>query len=70
MNCHIFVKESNDPSISNVRKQVCHNVCQELVDHSDVEVADQIPDNPEDNNEDESSNNDDQEKLSDAGDFQ
>ncbi len=47
MNCYIFVKESNDPSISDVRKQVCCNVCQEQVDHSDVEVVDQIPDNPQ-----------------------
>ncbi len=47
MNCSIFVKESDDLSISDVRKQVHCNVCQEQVDHSDVEVVDQIPDDPQ-----------------------
>ncbi len=70
MNCNIFVKESNDPSISDVRKQVCCNLHQEVVDHSDVEVVDHIPDNPQDNNEDKFSDNDDQEKLSNSGNFQ
>ncbi len=70
MNCYIFVKESDDPSISDVRKQVCCDVCQEQVHHSDVEVEDQISDNPEDNNKDETSNDDDQEELSNAGNFQ
>ncbi len=53
------MEESNDPSVSDVRKQVCHNVCQELVDHSDGEVVGQIPYYPQDNNEDDTSDDDD-----------
>ncbi len=46
------------------RKQVCHNVCQELVDHSDVEVVNQIPDKNQDNNDDDTNDDYDQKKLS------
>ncbi len=70
MNCYIFVEESVYLSISDVRKQACCDVCQELVDHGDVEVVDQIPDYPQDNNEDETSDDDDQGELSDAGNFE
>ncbi len=69
MNCYIFFKESYYRSIFDVRKQVCCNICLEIVDHRNVEVVDRIPDYPQDNNEDESSANDDQEKLSNSGDF-
>ncbi len=64
-----MVKESNDPYISDVRKQVHCNVCQELVDHSDVEVVDQIPDKNQDNSDDDTSDDYDKEKLSDVGNF-
>ncbi len=47
MNCYIFVNESDDPSISDVRKQVRCNICQEIVNHSDVEVVDCIPFDPQ-----------------------
>ncbi len=47
MICYLFFKESDDPSISDVRKQVCHKVCKEVVHHSDVEVVDRIPDYPQ-----------------------
>ncbi len=70
MNCYIFVEESNDPSISDVRKQVRCDVCQELVDHSDVKVVDQITDYPQDNNEDDTSDDDAKEELHDAGNFE
>ncbi len=70
MTCYIFVKESDDHSISDVSKQVCCSVCQELVNHSDVEVVDQIPDNPEDKDEDETSDDDDPDKVSNSGDIQ
>ncbi len=70
MICYIFVKECNDLSISDVKKRVHHSVYQELINHSDVEVVDQIPDNPEDNDEDETGDDDEQEKLSDSGDIQ
>ncbi len=70
MNCNIFVEESNDLSISDVRKQICFDVCQKLVDHSDVEVVDRIPDHPQDNNEDDTSDDYDQEELSDADNFE
>ncbi len=69
MNCFIFVEEFNDPSISDVRKQVRCDVCQELVDYSDVEVVHQISDYPQDNNGDDTSDDDDQEELCDAGNF-
>ncbi len=70
MNCYIFAKESHDPSISDVRKQFHCYICQEILDHSDVEVVDCIPNNPQDNDEDEFTDDDDQEKLSNSGDFQ
>ncbi len=59
MICYIFFEKSYDPSISDVRKQVCCNVCKEVVNHSDVEVVDRIPDNPQDNDEDKSSEDED-----------
>ncbi len=65
-----LVKETDDPSLSDVRKQVCGKVCQELVDHSDVEVVNQIPNYPQDNNDNDTSDNYDQEKLSDVGNFE
>ncbi len=70
MICFLFFKESNDPSISNVRKQVCCNVCKEVVHHSDVEVVDSIPDDPWDNYKDKSSDDEDQDELNDAGNLQ
>ena len=66
MICYLFFKESDDPSISDVRKQVCCNVCKEVVHHNDVEVVDRIEDDPQDNDEDESSNDEDQDELNDA----
>ncbi len=50
-----LVNKSDDLSISDVRKQVCHNICQELVDHNDLEVVHQIPDKNQDNNDDDTS---------------
>lgn len=38
MRHYIFVQEFDDPSISDIRKQVRRDVCQELVDHSDVDT--------------------------------
>ncbi len=64
------MNKSDDLSISDVRKQVCCNLCQELVDCCDVEVVDQIPDKNQDNNDDDTSNDYDQEKLSDVGNFE
>ncbi len=57
-------------SISDVRKQVCCNVCQELFDHSDVEVVNQNPDYPQDNNENDAIDSYDKEKLRDVGNFE
>ncbi len=70
MICSLSFKESNDPSISDVRKQVCCNVCKEVVHHSDVEVVNHIPDNPQDNDEEESSDDEDQGELNDASNFE
>ncbi len=67
MICSLSFKESDDPSISDVRKQVCCKVCKEVVHHSDIEVVDRIPDNPQDNDKDESSDDEDQDELIDAG---
>ncbi len=67
MICYLFFKESDDPSISDARKQVRCNVCKEVVHHSDVKVVNCIPDNPQDNDKDESSDNEDQDELNDAG---
>ena len=68
--CYLFFKESDDPSISDVRNQVCRNVCKEVVHHSDVEIVDHIPDDPQDNDADKSSENEDQDKLNDADNLQ
>ncbi len=59
MSHHLFFTESNDLSISNVMKQVCCNVCKEVVHHSDVEVVNCIPEDPQDNDEDKSSEDED-----------
>ncbi len=70
MICSLSFKESNDLSISNVSKQVCCNICQEVVHHSDIEVVNRIPDNPQDNDKDESSDDEDQDELIDASNLQ
>ncbi len=70
MICYLFFKESEDPSFSDVRKQVHHNICKEVVYHSDVEVVNFFPDDPQDNDEDESSDDEDQDELNDAGNLQ
>ncbi len=70
MICYLFFKESDDQSIPDVRKQVCCNVCKEVVHHSDVEVVNRIPDDSQDNDKDESSDNEDQDELNNAGNLQ
>ncbi len=66
MICSLSFQESNDPSILDVRKQVCCNIREEVVYHSDVELVNRIPDNPQDNEEEESSNDEDQAELNHA----
>ncbi len=51
-------------------KQVCCNVCKEVVHHSDVEVVNCIPEDPQDNDEDESSDDEDQDELVEASNLQ
>ena len=70
MSGFLFFTESNDPSISKVRKQVLRNVRKNVINHSDVEVVDHIPDDPQDNDKEESSEVEDQDKLIDAGNLQ
>lgn len=70
MSCCLFFTESNDPSISEVRKQVHRNICKNVINHSDVEVVDHIPNNPQDDDKEESSEDEDQDKLIDAGNLQ
>ncbi len=49
-----------------VRKQVRRNICKEVVYHSDVELVDRIPDNPQDYDKEESSNDEDEAEINDA----
>ncbi len=49
-----------------VRNQVCRNVREEVVYHSDVELVDRIPDDPQENDKEESSKDEDQAELNDA----
>ncbi len=67
---YLFFKDSDDLSITYVRKQVGCNVYEEVVHHSDVDVVDHIPDNPQVNDEDESSEDEDQDELNDAENLQ
>ncbi len=46
-----------------VTKQVCRNVHEEVVYHSDIELVDRIPDNPQKNDEEESNEDEDQAEL-------
>ncbi len=49
-----------------VRNQVRRNVREEVVYHSDIELVDRIPDNPQENDKEESSDDEDQAELNDA----
>ncbi len=49
-----------------IRKQVSRNNHQEAVYHSDVELVDRIPDDPQDHDEEDSSNDEDQSELNDG----
>ncbi len=49
-----------------VRKQVSRNIRQEAVYHSDVELVDCIPDDPQDHDEEDSSDDEDQSELNNA----
>lgn len=59
-------KESDDPSISDIRKQVHRENRQELINHSDVELVDQVPDDPEDDDDDDASLEENQDHPNDA----